>query len=113
MYLHDDPATLIVSLVDNVGADRIEVDMIQFSGPAFAQVDNRLMALQLVQERADQCGPFHRRRHGDPAGRRLLQKVHPGRARQLPSRDQGDAGHAEVRPGAFSCRNPTCRAKKS
>jgi hypothetical protein len=49
MYLSNDPATLIVSLVDNVGASRIEVDMIQFSGPAFATVDNRLMALQLVQ----------------------------------------------------------------
>ncbi len=40
---------LIHSLVDNAGADRVEVDMIQFSGPAFKQVDNRLMALQLVQ----------------------------------------------------------------
>jgi hypothetical protein len=49
MCLHGDPSTLIVSLVDNVGAERTEVDMIQFSGPAFAQVDNRLMALQLVQ----------------------------------------------------------------
>src|SRR6202451_2841495 len=33
MYLHGDPATLIESLVDNVGAARTEVDMIQFSGP--------------------------------------------------------------------------------
>src|SRR5271157_555705 len=49
MYLHEDPAALIVSLVDNVGAARTEVDMIQFSGPAFARADNRLMALQLVQ----------------------------------------------------------------
>jgi hypothetical protein len=49
MYLHDDPATLIVSLIDNIGAERLEVDLIQFSGPAFANVDNRLMALQLVQ----------------------------------------------------------------
>jgi hypothetical protein len=49
VYLHEDPSTLIASLVDNVGAARTEVDMIQFSGPAFAKVDNRLMALQLVQ----------------------------------------------------------------
>jgi hypothetical protein len=49
IYLHEDPATLIASLVDNVGADRIEVDLIQFSGPAFGHLDNRLMALQLVQ----------------------------------------------------------------
>jgi hypothetical protein len=49
MYLHADPKTMIVSLVDNVGAARVEVDMIQVSGPAFASLDNRLMALQLVQ----------------------------------------------------------------
>lgn len=49
MYLHDDPETLIASLVDNVGNDRIEVDMIKFSGPCFDKVDNRLMALKLVQ----------------------------------------------------------------
>ena len=49
MYLSDDPETLIASLVDNVGKDRIEVDMIQFSGPAFSKLDNRLMALKLVQ----------------------------------------------------------------
>jgi hypothetical protein len=49
LYLHGDPAALIVSLADNIGTERIEVDLIQFSGPAFARVDNRLMALQLVQ----------------------------------------------------------------
>ena len=49
MYLHTDPKTMIVSLVDNVGAARVEVDMIQISGPAFAHSDNRLMALQLVE----------------------------------------------------------------
>ena len=49
MYLHADPRAMIISLVDNVGAARVEVDMIQVSGPAFAQLDNRLLALQLVQ----------------------------------------------------------------
>jgi hypothetical protein len=49
MYLRDDAETLIQSLVDNVGSERIEVDTIRFSGPAFAKVDNRIMALKLVQ----------------------------------------------------------------
>jgi hypothetical protein len=49
LFLHEDPTKLIISLVDNVGVQRIEVDMIKFSGPAFAHVDDRLMALQLVQ----------------------------------------------------------------
>ena len=48
-YYRDDPSKLIASLVDNVGADRIEVDMLKFSGPLFEQVDNRLMSLHLVR----------------------------------------------------------------
>src|SRR5208337_5664481 len=31
------------------GVDRIEVDMINFAGPLFANVDNRLMSLKLVE----------------------------------------------------------------
>lgn len=45
----DDPQRLIQSLVDNVGAERVEIDMLKVSGPAFAQCDNRLLALRLVQ----------------------------------------------------------------
>jgi hypothetical protein len=48
-YYREDPKRLIESLVDNLGIQRLEVDMLKFSGPAFAQVDNRLMALYLVQ----------------------------------------------------------------
>ena len=48
-YYRDDPKKLIESLLDNLTSDRIEVDMLKFSGPAFKQVDNRLMALHLVQ----------------------------------------------------------------
>lgn len=40
---------LIASLTDNVGNERIEVDMLKFEGPEFAAVDNRLMSLHLVQ----------------------------------------------------------------
>jgi hypothetical protein len=49
-YLHSDPAQLITSLLDELNRHRIEIDMIRFSGPAFASVDNRLMSLQLVQQ---------------------------------------------------------------
>ncbi len=48
-YLHADPQALVASLADNLGVDRIEVDMVRFSGPAFAAVDNRLLALFLVE----------------------------------------------------------------
>jgi len=49
-YLHSGPAKLIGGLLDDLSSQRIEVDMIKFSGPRFAGLDNRLMALQLVQQ---------------------------------------------------------------
>src|ERR1017187_10364189 len=49
-YLHREPEALIRSLLDNLTWERVEVDMIQFAGPAFARVDNRLMALQLERQ---------------------------------------------------------------
>jgi hypothetical protein len=48
-YYRDNPRKFIESLLDNLSPDRIEVDMLKFSGPAFAHVDNRLMSLSLVQ----------------------------------------------------------------
>ncbi|MFI5335492.1 MAG: TonB-dependent receptor [Opitutales bacterium] len=45
----DDPQQFIQSLVDNVGTDRIEVDMLKFAGPAFPHIDNRLLSLHLVK----------------------------------------------------------------
>jgi len=48
-YYREDLKKLIQSLSDNVGADRIEVDMLKFSGPAFKSVDNRLTSLHLVE----------------------------------------------------------------
>jgi hypothetical protein len=49
-YLHADPEKLIASLLDGLSTARIEVDMIKFMGPYFANVDNRLMSLQLVEK---------------------------------------------------------------
>lgn len=48
-FHHQHPQRLIISLLDNLTSKRIEVDMIKFSGPAFAGVDNRLMSLMLVE----------------------------------------------------------------
>ncbi|MEI9998564.1 MAG: hypothetical protein WDO13_05050 [Verrucomicrobiota bacterium] len=49
-YLHSEPEKLIASLLDGLSTARIEVDMIKFLGPYFSNVDNRLMALQLVEK---------------------------------------------------------------
>ena len=48
-YYRADPKLFIESLADNLGTDRIEIDMLKFSGPAFEGYDNRIMALRLVQ----------------------------------------------------------------
>ncbi|HEU4367731.1 MAG TPA: TonB-dependent receptor [Methylomirabilota bacterium] len=47
-YQRATPGVLIGALVDDLSR-RVEIDMISFAGPAFAGIDNRLMALQLVQ----------------------------------------------------------------
>jgi len=48
-FLAHDPDQLLESLLDNLSLRRIEIDMIEFSGIAFRQVDNRVMSLRLVQ----------------------------------------------------------------
>lgn len=48
-FLHHLPEVLVESLLDMLTTGRIEIDMIEFSGIEFRNVDNRLMALQLVQ----------------------------------------------------------------
>jgi hypothetical protein len=57
-YWHRSPEVLIRSLLDNLTWERVEVDMIRFAGPAFAGVDNRLMALQLVREGLTEAAMF-------------------------------------------------------
>lgn len=49
LYMHNDAESLLISLLDNISPGSVEIDMIEFSGPAFSTVDNRLMALYLVQ----------------------------------------------------------------
>src|SRR3954451_18890481 len=49
-FYEEDPQKLIASLQDNLAENRIQVDMIKFSGPAYTKVDNRLMCLQLVSQ---------------------------------------------------------------
>ena len=57
-YLHLEPERLIGALLDSLSWQRIEVDMIKFSGPAFTGLDNRLMALQLVQQWLTEAAMF-------------------------------------------------------
>ncbi len=59
MYLHEHPEKLIRTLLDNLSTNRVEVDMIKFSGPVFATVDNRVMSLQLVEQGLTNAAMFN------------------------------------------------------
>lgn len=48
-FYNDNPRRLLRSLYDGLDKDQVEIDMVNFSGPRFAYVDNRLMSLQLVR----------------------------------------------------------------
>jgi hypothetical protein len=48
-FEHHEPDQVIKSLLDELTIGRVEIDMISFRGIEFRHVDNRLMALRLVQ----------------------------------------------------------------
>ena len=48
-FLHHRPEMILESLLDNLSTQRVEIDMIEFSGIEFRHVDNRVMSLKLVQ----------------------------------------------------------------
>src|ERR1700722_19812154 len=48
-FLHHKPHLMLESLLDNLSTERIEIDMVEFSGIEFRHVDNRVMSLKLVQ----------------------------------------------------------------
>lgn len=58
LYRCEDPAKVIASLLDSLTNERVEVDMIKVTGPAFEGVDNRLMSLQLVQQGLTKAAMF-------------------------------------------------------
>jgi len=48
-FVHHEPDRLLESLLDRLTTGRIEIDMVELTGIEFRAVDNRLMALKLVQ----------------------------------------------------------------
>ncbi len=48
-FLHHKPHLMLESLLDNLTTQRLEIDMVEFSGIEFRHVDNRVMSLKLVQ----------------------------------------------------------------
>ena len=48
-YKYDKPRKMLKYLYDHIDKDTIELDMINFNGPNFRNVDNRLISLQLIR----------------------------------------------------------------
>jgi hypothetical protein len=65
-YKYNDPKRLLRYLYDHIDKDQLEIDTINFSGPRFEDVDNRLMSLQLVKNGMTDAVMF------DPTGKNIL-----------------------------------------
>ena len=65
-YKHNKPRSLIKYLYDHINPGAIEIDTINFSGPLFENVDNRLLSLDLVKNGMTEAVMF------GPDGKNLL-----------------------------------------
>ena len=50
-FTQNDPKIILKSLYDNLSKDQFEINMVEVVGPAFENIDNRLLSLTLVKER--------------------------------------------------------------
>ena len=57
-HFHKSPDAFISSLTDSIGDGRVEVDMIEFNGPEFESVDNRILCLKLAESGLTQAVMF-------------------------------------------------------
>ncbi|HEX8548976.1 MAG TPA: TonB-dependent receptor [Cytophagaceae bacterium] len=58
-FYYENPELLLNSLIDYLGTDRIEIDMMRFTGPDFKHIDNRLISLQLVKNGLTKAALFN------------------------------------------------------
>ncbi len=65
-YKHNKPRSLIKYLYDHIDPSIIEIDTINFSGPLFKDVDNRLLSLELIKNGMTQAVMF------GPDGKNIL-----------------------------------------
>lgn len=65
-YKHNKPRSLIKYLYDHIDPNAIEIDTINFSGPLFKDVDNRLLSLDLIKNNMTQAVMF------GPDGKNIL-----------------------------------------
>jgi hypothetical protein len=54
----NDLSALVAALTDDLPTERFDLDMLKVSGPAFEGVDNRLLSLQLVEQKLTDAAMF-------------------------------------------------------
>lgn len=70
---HEDPETLLQSLIDNLRG-RVKIDMVRLKGPDFQGLDNRLLCLWLVKNQLSEVAIFGPNGDGLHAGEFLYKK---------------------------------------
>jgi len=116
LFHYQVPDDLMESLLDNLSAERIEVDLIKFSGPEFGKVDHRLMSLKLVQlDQLDRVVADQDRRRLGP--RERVRGYEREALRKAPSPRRAPAGRTSShRRTAARCsprRRAGCRCRRS
>jgi hypothetical protein len=65
-YNYDEPRKIIKHLYDHIDKTAIEIDTLNFSGPIFKEIDNRILSLQLLKNRMTEAVMFN------PEGNNIL-----------------------------------------
>jgi hypothetical protein len=77
-YKYNEPKKLLKYLYDHLDKDQLEIDTINFSGPVFKDIDNRLMSLQLVRNGMTDAVMFAPDGNNVLPARVLYKKKHSG-----------------------------------
>ncbi len=59
-YLHNNIDEFLISLMDNLSGERLEINMLSVTGPDFANNDNRLLSVKLIKFGLTQVSVFDR-----------------------------------------------------
>ncbi len=59
-FYHNNPDQFLKSLLDNLSNDRVEIDMINMTGPQLDYIDNRLLSLKLIKYKMTNASMFDR-----------------------------------------------------
>jgi len=100
-FLHHKPHLMLESLLDNLTTDRIEIDMVDFSGIEFRHVDKPRDEPQAGSTRPERSRDLRTHGRRIAAVGVVAETPHPGRERQLSPCDKSKHGHAPLRVRAF------------